>query len=211
MESEQATQYLLLGQMFVVGASAACWAIPASAWDRMDGTFESVILTPASYFHIQVGRTFVWYLSSIASSILASIVLLVIFDLNMSVHLVTHVAVSLFAACFSAYCFALVHGIMVAKWPRTRNIFLGIVSIELSAFTGAVVPTDYWPAPIAALSSFLPITNSLHALRDEIAGTGGSFWFGIGTELMVAVFWSLIAVLVVSRVVNSTRRNGFSV
>lgn len=208
--SQSKLEYLLIGQLFVVGVVAVCWAIPSAVWDRMDGTFEPIILTPSGYFNVLVGRTVVWLGSGIGSGILTALILLAVFGLPIGMHQVLPLTIALVVACAAAYSFALVHGLLVARWPRTRNIFLGLVSIELTTLTGAVVPVEYWSPPIAAISPFLPVTNALGALRGDLVGNSSGFWSGVGAELGVCMLWFLVAAAISQRVVNMTRRNGVS-
>jgi ABC-type multidrug transport system permease subunit len=208
--SDSTTNFLLVGQLFAVGASGACWAIPSATWDRMDGTFEPIVLTPVNYLEVLLGRTVVWYFSAIGSCLLTALVFAAIFDLRLGPSHLVLLLVALLTASLSAYSFALMHGVLVARWPRVRNVILTLVSIELTALSGAMVPVSYWHPSVAVFSVILPVTHALDSLRGEIHGVSAGFWPGIGAELLVGLFWFLVTALISRRIIDSTRRNGIN-
>ena len=202
------TQFLLIGQIFVVSASAAAWAVPTATWDRWDGTFYATTITPTNYFHVLLWRTSVWCVHGIASGLLTAVILWQIFSREVARVPPFELSVAVVASCLSAYTCALAHGAVVARWPHLRNIVLGLLTIEFSAFTGAMVPRSYWPAQVEHFAVLLPVTHALAAFRDHLAGSSASFSMGIAKELLVAVIWLVTAQVALILMTAGLRHNG---
>jgi ABC-2 type transport system permease protein len=194
--SDETTEYLAIGQVFVVAISSTCWTIAAASWDRLDGTYEVITLTPANYFFIIVGRTAVWAANGIASSVFAAAVIFSIFRWQAPWTAYLLLLASLTASCCSIFIFAVAHGVFCARWPQLRNFILGIVVIELTLFSGSVVPQSHWPEVIQIATNFIPVTNSLSALRHYADTAPLDILKGIASEFLVAALWLGLAMTI---------------
>jgi ABC-2 type transport system permease protein len=204
LQSPSTETYLLIGQIFTIAASAACWVVPASAWDRLEGTFEPISLVPSSYLGVLVARTAVWCVNGVASGLLAGTLLLLAFQPSLPIAALPGLAGALLVSCCSTFAFGLCHGLLVAKWPSLRNLLLGLITTELTLFSGAVVPTDYWPAWIQLLSSLLPVTHALAGARAAWDGRSGLI-DAVLLEVVIAVLWCVLGA-VLARLVLLTKR-----
>lgn len=201
--SGEVAERVLVGQMFVVGAAAVSWAIPAAAWDRMDGTFDPLSVVPGSYFVVLLGRTSIWLVSGIATAFVSAGVLMLVFPSALLLSATWMLAIGLVASCFSAYCFALAHGALSATWPGIRNFLLGIVTIELTILTGAMVPVSYLSGWLQRIVVMLPLSHSIQSIHDAASGSIGAFWTQTALEVLVGLSWLVVAALVTKHI---TRR-----
>lgn len=209
LDSQHATQYLLVGQIFAIGASGTFWALSAAAFDRLDGTFEHLAISPVAYLYLLLGRTGVWYVSGLGSALLAALILTLAFGRPVPPSQQLHLLLALATACLSAFTFAMAHGALLARWPRARNLFLGLLSTEVVLLSGAVVPVDYWPPFLAFASFVLPVTHSLQGVRSQLESPGSAFWPHVGAELAVALLWLLVACFITQKIIDGMRRRGF--
>lgn len=204
LQSDSLTAQLLIGQLFVITANTAAWAIPAAAWDRMDGTYALLIISPTSYFWALFGRTSVWCLNSLASGFFAFIAAAVVLGVPVFQLPAAGLFASIAATCIAAYAFSLFWGVWVSRWPRVRNIFLGIASIAMATLTGAIVPFSYLPAGLQKVSIVLPVTHALQGFQQS-AGSAGRCLPGVGAELLVAAGWGCAALVMIWLGMQETR------
>lgn len=207
MGSPETEHFLLIGQIVLVGASAACLAIPAAAWDRMDGTFEQVILTPSSYVWVLAGRAFVWAMHGALSGLCAGAVLALLFSPLLPLRQIPVLMIAIVAVSVSTYAFALFHGLVAARWPRLRNIVMGLVIVELTVFTGAAVPVSHWPVAMQQLAQFMPLTHALQAVRldDPDASTVARLLL---LELGIFAAWMTLVAVTSEYLLGTIRRRG---
>ena len=113
--SEQTSTYLLIGNAVLAGPASVCWAIAAATWDRSDGTYPLLVISPSSLLPAIAGRSFVWVLNGIVTSWIVFLVLGLGFGLSFplsALYLVPPLTVLLCASSF-AYCCS-----SVLSWPR---------------------------------------------------------------------------------------------
>lgn len=114
-------------------------------------------------------------------------------------------------AATSCSCYAL--GLLLAAFSLRkadlRNLVSNLGYLTLMAVTGAGVPTTFWPDPVPAVASILPMTHALGAIR-SIAGGGGvtALMTGVLAELAVAFGWLVVAAAALTHFAESGRRDG---
>jgi ABC-2 type transport system permease protein len=208
LDSPDRLRFLLIGNVVAIGVVSS-WAVPASTWDRYDGTYPLLVVSPTSLLLPIVGRTSIWLLNSIASSLLTFAILLVAFNLDVPA---VGVLLSLPFIILSAagyYCMSLLFGSLITKAPRFRNLVNNLATGCIVAFCGVNLPLDFWPQPIEALANLVPMTHTLQAVRvvlDEGPLVEAAASGLLGLACMTA--WLLAAVLTIDRMANSGRANG---
>jgi ABC-2 type transport system permease protein len=208
--SDEAVQYLLVGQIAVVGPQFTSWAIYSFTWDRMfRGTYPMLIAAPSSLVPIMLGQTSIWLLNGIATSLVTLLALSPIFGLALDPLRAAGASVILTLLCLSAYGFAFLLGSLVNWIPRVRIVLQGLVFIIISAVCGVVVPTSFWPEWVQVVASVLPVTHGLEALRVFLAGGSvADVAVGMVLEATVGLCWFLLGVLTLDGTVALARRTG---
>ena len=111
--------------------------------------------------------------------------------------------------CFSAYCWGLFIGALVALAPSLRNVIGRTASVLLMAFCGVSVPVAFWPEWIQLTVQFLPLTHGLESVRlllDD--GSGVEIVRCVVFELTVGLGWLGATAATMDRLANRGRANG---
>jgi ABC-2 type transport system permease protein len=200
--------YLLVGNAMAVGAAAALWASNASGWSRYDGTHALMVVAPSSLAPAVLGRTSIWLLNGVATSLTAFVVLMLAFDYRPPLQIAFAPAL-IVLVCASSFCFALVMGALVGRHTRFRNLVLDVSGTLLMAFCGVSVPLSFWPLPIQALAQVLPLTHGLAATRGLLAGAPIRVVLGeVVLEAALGAGWLVIALALMDRMAERGRSDG---
>jgi hypothetical protein len=74
--------------------------------------------------------------------------------------------------------------------PQFNWLALNVGYLSVMTVSGVNVPMDFWPGPVQAVASLLPVTHGLLAVRQVL--DGGSLAAAapqVGAELLVAAGW----------------------
>jgi ABC-2 type transport system permease protein len=202
-------RFLIIGNAVFIGCQTIFVAIATSTWDRWDGTYPMLVISPTSLLPAITGRTLVWPINGIVTSVLAlyafGIALGLDFPWPEALLAVPLVAIAL----LSVYAFSLFLGAVVTRIPHFRNVFLNLAAIGLLAFAGVNVPLEFWPVPVEALAHALPLTHGLIAVRELLDGGSGLVVLQhAGLEVVVGAGWLLASLLLIDRMADAGRRNG---
>ena len=207
--SEARVSYLLVGNAVATGPAAALWASNATTWARYDGTHPLLVIAPTSLIPAVMGRTSIWLLNGVATSLFTFAVLATVFGyrpLGIGALLIPLVIV---VVCTSTFCFALFMGALLSNRSRWRNMALDIGGMILLAFCGVSVPVGYWPEWVQQIVSLLPVTHGLSAARLLLeAGPWALALRALGLELLVGGAWLTIGLLTMDRLFNGGRADG---
>ena len=207
--SDEQVYYLLIGNAIIVGAHSAAWAIQASTWDRWDGTYALLVVSPYGLRPSTMGRSAIWVFSGVITSLTTFAALAAMFRLPLPLPDALFVPVFIAAICASAYAFALAIGAFVIRVPRARNIVHSFVMTIIAAFTGVNVPISFWPPWVEVLAVGLPVTHGLAALRALLAqGSAATIAQGLALELAVGAVWFAFAWLAMNVMANAGRADG---
>jgi ABC-2 type transport system permease protein len=209
LDSDDVLMYLLIGQSIMIGPQAVGFAVAASAWDRMEGTYAQLVATPSRLAPYIVGRTSIWMANGIATSVLALSILLPLFGVLPPARAVPGIMMSLVIINCAAFGFFLFLGCFVIRAPNTRNMVHNLASVVIVAIAGVAVPTAFWPTALQLVAQILPVTHGLLAVRHLFdGGDYASAMTLLSTELMVGLVWFAIAVWLMDRVADNGRRDG---
>lgn len=207
--SDERVYYLLVGNAVLVGVHAAGWAIQSSTWDRWDGTYPLLVVSPHGVRPSTVGRSSIWIFSGSITSLTTFAVLALMFGLPLPWPGALIIPLVIIVICASAYAFALAIGAFVIREPRVRNIIHSFVMTILGAFTGANVPILFWPAWVEEMANLLPVTHGLSALRLVLSSGAPSLIVrGLVLEVAVGAAWFLIAWFSMNVMANAGRADG---
>jgi ABC-2 type transport system permease protein len=201
-------EYLLVGNAMAVGAAAALWASNATGWSRHDGTHALMVVAPSSLVPAVLGRTSIWLLNGVATSLTAFVVLTLAFDYRPPAQ-IAFAPVLIVLVCACSFCFALVMGALVGRHTRLRNLVLDVSGTLLMAFCGVSVPLSFWPLPIQALAQVLPLTHGLAATRALLAGApAATVLMEAALEAAVGAGWLVLALVLLDRMAERGRSDG---
>ena len=123
LKSEEVVHFILIGQIVMVGPQYVGWTVAAFTWDRMfRGTYPMLIAAPTSLVPVMLGRTAIWLLNGIATSLVTLAVLVPIFGIPISPFYVLPILLIIVLLCASSYGLAFCLGSLVNWVPRLRNV-----------------------------------------------------------------------------------------
>ncbi|MGE0394370.1 MAG: ABC transporter permease [Vicinamibacterales bacterium] len=208
--SDDVVRFLLIGQIVIVGVQFTGWTVQAFTWDRMfGGTYAMLVAAPSSLVPVMLGRTTVWLLNGIATSVMTFVILAPLFELHVALLQSVWVLLCLALVCLSSYGFAFCLGSLVNWVPRLRNIAQNAVTISMTAICGVVVPVTFWPDSVQRLALGLPMTHGLQSIRLLLAGgTPGESLPGLGIEFLIGLAWFGLGLLTLDRTTALAQRRG---
>lgn len=209
LQSDTMRVQLLIGVSVWTGINATGWTIPASTWDRQDGTYPLLVVAPGRLIWPVLGRTIVWPMNGVATAMATAAILSVLMG---PVLLAWHWPLFLLTSilcCAAMYGASLALGGFINRWPQLRNVAFALFSTSIMAFGGVGVPVDFWNPVVSSLAHLLPLTNGLMGLRLSLTGgSGHDVVLRFVAEIAVACFWFGIAFLVVERAASRGRMDG---
>ena len=210
LASEETVQFLLIGQIAMVGSQSAGWAIQAFTWDRMFvGTYPMLIAAPTSLVPVMLGRTIVWLFNGIATAFATLLVLVPVFNLPVTPGRLAWLLPAIVLVCASSYGFAFCLGAFINWIPRTRNVLQNGLVIVMTGVCGVAVPITFWPPSVQTAAQLLPVTHGLQSIRLMMAGgPPREFAAGFALEAIVGLAWFAVGVLALDRTVLVARRTG---
>jgi ABC-2 type transport system permease protein len=211
---------LLLGSVAdvhyrVIGNSAALVCIGAMpvvftvVRERGAGTLGMQILTPSSFALAYLGRGICWLVVGVGSSTAAFIIVALAFQLPVAMPQALLTPAVLAAIGLTSYCLGLTLGALVMARPSLQWVAVNTGYLSVMTFSGVNVPVTYWPHPIQAIASVLPLTHGLKALRLLLAG--GSYAAAaqnVAEELAVGAGWLVVALTLMTLAVHNGRKKG---
>lgn len=209
LDSPDRLEFLLIGNAVVVGSQAAYWAVSASTWDRWDGTYPLLVASPMSLLPAIAGRTVVWLLNGLCTSLVAFVVLAALFGIAAPLPAALWLVPLIGLTCLSTFCSALLLGSVVTLAPQFRNILHRTATITLMTICGVSVPASFWPGAIQLLADVLPVTHGLRAIRGVLAGADPfTILLEAAFEVAVALGWLAVAAATIDRMAESGRASG---
>jgi len=206
--SEEKLAYLLIGNAVIAGPIAVGMVIPASTWDRWESTYPLLVVSPSSMVPAQLGRTAIWWLHGVGTSLATFALLGLCFGLALpprAILLLPLIAV----VCASTHAFALTLGGLVNRVPPLRNVLQNSVMPLLMAVCGVSVPVSFWPPWLQLTAQVLPVTHGLSAVRTLLAGGALPEVAEQGAlELLVGVSWLATAAFTIDWLANQGRADG---
>jgi len=207
--SQDRVFYLLIGNAVVVGPQAAGWVVASSTWDRFEGTYPLLVVSPARLAYAMMGRTSIWLINGILTSLATFTILIGLFRLPLPFPNILFTPLIVAAVCASAYGFSLFVGSIVIRIPQTRNVAHNLATIVMMAFCGVSVPVSFWPVWIQRTVALLPVTHGLQAMRLLFAGGAVTpAVLQLAVEVGLGLAWLAIGVVAMDFMANRGRRDG---
>ncbi|MBB5800864.1 ABC-2 type transport system permease protein [Saccharothrix ecbatanensis] len=207
--SQQQVDYLLIGNVVAIMAIDATVVILLAVGERQSGTLALMVAAPSTHLTVYLGRGLVNLGSGVAASTVAFLVLPPLFGVRLPWPAAVFVPLMILIVGLSCYCYGTCVASFVLGFPSARWLALNLSYLVLMTFCGVNVPTSYWPDWLRAITSVLPMTHGLAAIRAFIAeGPASTVLMELALELCVAAGWFAVAALSFNRMVRRGRRDG---
>ena len=202
--SDEAVLFLSLGRILLVGAAEVVMCVQSSAWEFMENTLPANATTAAPLWALVAGRGMQWIPSAICVSILASLIIPVIFQLQIPLSTQIYVGVCCVVSAFSMYGFSFCVASIAVRYPSLRNPVGNATTYLIILFCGVIVPIKVWPTAVQAVAGIIPITHITQSIRDHIAGAvdlGFSFQ-SLGLAIVIGLVWFTLGAVLMQRSVQ---------
>jgi ABC-type polysaccharide/polyol phosphate export permease len=205
---EAAERYLIGMAAVTIAMSALDGVLQTFSSERFSGTLYILFSARAHPVALYLGRACLQFANALISGAVALVFSWIFLALDLShVNWLTLLMASLVIA-FASTAMALFLGNFVLV-VRTYNEFAALFQGAVMLLSGAVIPHDVLPAPLAAFGHLFPVTSGLPAFRGAFAGAplneAGSFLLA---ELTLGVAYLALGFVSQRMFVNVARRTG---
>ncbi len=157
-------------------------------WDRQFGFLKETLVSPVSRINIMIGRTLggatVAFLQGIVVLLLCFIIGFRISDFGL-------LPLGLLFMFLIALLFTALGTAIASKLEDMQAfpLFMNFIIMPIFFLSGALFPLNGLPSAITIISSFNPLSYGVDGLRTAL---GGSPHFGLGIDLLVVAFVTLV-------------------
>lgn len=202
-------RYLLVGNAVAIAALESSVAILAIHEERRSATLASLVAAPAGHLVVYLGRGLHYLLSGLATSCAAFVVLPPLFGVALPWPRAALAVLAIALVGLSSYCYAAFLAAVVLGLPNLLWVVLNLSYLVLMSFCGVNVPIDFWPGVVQRITTLLPLTHGLAAVRDLLdTGATASFAYGLMLEAAVAIGWLAAAAAMFQLMVVRGRSTG---
>ncbi|MEU7526637.1 ABC transporter permease [Saccharothrix sp. NPDC042600] len=207
--SQEQVDYLLIGNLVAIMAIDATVVVLLAVGERRSGTLALMVAAPATHLTAYLGKGLVHLGSGVAASTIAFLALPPLFGVALPWPWAGFVPLMILVVGVACYCYGTCVAAFVLGFPSARWVALNLSYLVLMTFTGVNVPTSFWPDWVRAVTSVLPMTHGLAAIRSFVAGGPAAGVFAeLALELAVGAGWITVAALGFGRMVTRGRRDG---
>ncbi|MFI1767335.1 ABC transporter permease [Streptomyces sp. NPDC020800] len=208
--SAERTQYLLVGNAVLLAGMVGMWAVNMVAWERSTGTLPLLAASPTHPAVVLASRGSYLVADATLSAAGALTVAGLLFGVPLPWARLPLALPVLVLVAGSAFCFATFAGGLLLGFRSAQPIVTNVAVVTLMALCGVDVPVDVYPAPVRWVSSVLPVTHGLRAIR-LILGPAPA-WEPIlvqaAWEALVGAGWLAVCLLSFHAIVRRGRRRG---
>ncbi|MFD1147652.1 ABC transporter permease [Saccharothrix hoggarensis] len=207
--SQEKVDYLLIGNLVAIMAIDATVVILLTVGERQSGTLALMVAAPSSHLVVYLSRGLVNLGSGVVASTVAFLALPPLFGVRLPWPEAALVPLMILVVGLSCYCYGTCVASFVLGFPSARWLALNLSYLVLMTFCGVNVPTSFWPDWLRALTSVLPMTHGLAAIRAFLAdGPASTVLPELALEVCVGAGWFAVAALSFNRMVRRGRRDG---
>jgi ABC-2 type transport system permease protein len=209
LQSQTATQFILVGNAVFVAAFGAVFALNQTSAERSYGTLPLLLASPARPVVVFAARGLYVMLDGVGSSLLALFVVGAAFGVRFHGAGVALVVPLTLLVGASAYTLSTFLSGVILRRRRLHNIVVNLTITGLMTCCAVNVPLGAYPHWLAHLSYALPVTNGLRAIRAVLAGSPLHVVGRLALlELAVAGAWATLAAATFGRFMRAGRRDG---
>ena len=209
VEDPELVQFLLIGNVTLIAAGTATFAIASTQWERYTGTLPLLVAAPSRMMWVFLGRSVQWFIDGLATSTIGLVVVASIFDVPISLGELLWVMPLLLLVIVTTYGLATFLGAIVMRIPDARNLVSNVTTGVVAIVTGANVPVEFFATPVQWFAHIFPVTHGLQAIRETIDGAP---WAEIAPNVAacaaVGFIWITLAAISFERFAESGRKDG---
>ncbi|MFJ6076511.1 ABC transporter permease [Streptomyces sp. NPDC093065] len=202
------TEFLLVGNAVAVAAMLGMYAVNMVSWERSAGTLPLIASGPTRPAIVLASRGSYLILDGTLSASGGLLVTAALFGIPLSWSRLVVVFLLIAVVAASSYCFGLVAGSLLLGFRSIETIVTNVGVVSLMTLCGVNVPMSSYPEPLRWVSSLLPLTHGLGAVRLAMAGELGDAIVPAVQELLVGAGWLALFLLTVTSLVRRGRRTG---
>jgi ABC-2 type transport system permease protein len=208
LRSDQQTWFLLVGNAVMLAAMEGIWALNLVNWERDSGTLQLLVASPSNPVVVFAARGSYLIADGLVASLGALFVAGPLFGLPLPWPRILLVVPLTLLVGASAYCFGTFLAGVLIRQRRLDGIVSNVGIIVFMTLCGVNVPLAAYPAPVAFVAQFLPLTHGLVAIREVLAGNLGTAAAQAGLEAAVGLGWLGVCLATFGWFVRHGRRDG---
>lgn len=208
LHSDEQTWFLLVGNAIMLAAMEGVWALNMVAWERNAGTLPLLVASPTSPVVVLASRGSYLIGDGVVSALGALFLIGPLFGLPMPWPRVLLVVPLTILVGASAYCLGTFLGGVLLGFRGVNGLVSNVGLVTVMTLCGVNVPLQAYPAAIAWVARFLPLTNGLIAVRDVLDGRLGSAAWHALAEAAVGTGWLGVCLLTFGWFIGRGRRTG---
>jgi ABC-2 type transport system permease protein len=204
----QSLDFYLIGNAMVLAASACMYIPVAINEERLIGTLQFLVVSPANRLALLMGRIagpciegFLWILAAFGWAVIA-------FGLDIPASTWAVLLLAILVASLAAAGLGLLLG-GFTYLSLDASISLNGIIFVLLLVSGANIPVDELPAWLAAIGEFLPVTHSIEAARRSFAGEPlGEVAPLLAADLVIGMAYAAAGLVLLGWLESQARRKG---
>jgi ABC-2 type transport system permease protein len=161
--------------------------------EQVQGTLESLLMTPTSPATIQLGTVFYDVLYIPLRTAIFLVLTAVVFGLHFDANGFLPALTVLFAFIPFVWGLGIANAGFILTFRRGAGIS-GIIVTLLTLFSGAFFPLSLLPDWAESVAEYNPIAIAIDGMREPLLGGGG--WDGVGGDLLVLLPLSVLSLAI---------------
>jgi ABC-2 type transport system permease protein len=204
----QSLDFYLIGNAMVLAASACMYIPLAVNEERLIGTLQFLVVSPANRLALLTGRVAGHFMEGVLWILIAFGCAVIAFGLDIPESTWGVLLLAIVVASLAAVGLGLLLG-GLTYLSLDASISLNGVVFVLLLVSGANIPVEELPGWLAAIGQFLPVTHSIEAARRIFAGKP----FGdtaplLATDLVIGTAYAAAGLVLFGWLESQARRRG---
>ncbi|WP_050374640.1 ABC transporter permease [Streptomyces acidiscabies] len=207
--SPEHTRYLVVGNAVMACVIETMTVTTNGVRERHEGTFPLLAASPASLGTVLFGRGLQQPVSGAVTALVTLFALAPAFGVRPTWSQVPALTFLVLVTALTTYGVGLFLAAVVIGLPGARNVVSNTAYLLMMAVCGVQVPVTFWPAWVQWTAGLLPLTHSLAAVREIIAGhPTASVARPLALTLLTGALWLYLASAAIRVVQARGRRTG---
>jgi ABC-2 type transport system permease protein len=199
--------FLVIGVIGMVLWTSNLWASGyAIEFERLEGTLQSLFLSPASRSAVVLGYGAGSLLIMVVPTSVALLAITLTLQIPFSVSSITAVALSIIGMVLASIALGYVlAGFFVLT--RRANVIANFLQTPVYVLSGAVLPVDQLPEPLQVFARIFPLSHGMDAVRESLlaGATLSDVQFSLTGIVVSSAALFLIGALLLRRVEQNAR------
>jgi ABC-2 type transport system permease protein len=204
---EGAAFYVVGNAVRLMATGALFGATSVIVNERTQGTLSALLATPTPVALTFYGRALLQGASGVLTGVFGLLLGVVVFDVDVRAAAPSWTLLALVITALSLSGLGLLLATM-SLVGTDANLLLNVVFYALIVTSGANIPLDDLPGPLAFLSRCVPMTHGLEAVRRALAGDLSGVPGLLATEVVVGVAYALLGLTLFRFAERRARRTG---